>query len=149
MKKNLNCNRILLDIYIYRYQFPPLNPLWYICLGLVILILGIIGVCGNFVVVYIFLLTPSMRTPSNLLVINLAFSDCVMMFLECPPMVISCYYQTWVLGKHVFYLQLHLRTLIMCRIWMCFYNILKRHATWWVHNVPFSKISWKQSIGKL
>lgn len=84
----------------YRYRFPPLNPLWHKVLGLVMIVLGIMGWCGNGVVVYIFLITPSLRTPSNLLVVNLAFSDFIMMGFMCPPMVICCFYETWVLGKY-------------------------------------------------
>ncbi|XP_032663388.1 rhodopsin-like [Odontomachus brunneus] len=80
------------------YQFPPLDPMWHKILGLVMVVLGIMGWCGNGVVVYVFLLTPSLRTPSNLLVVNLAFSDFIMMIIMSPPMVINCYYETWVLG---------------------------------------------------
>ncbi|XP_076631952.1 long wavelength sensitive opsin 2 [Colletes latitarsis] len=82
----------------YWYQFPPLHPLWYKILGLVMIVLGIIGWSGNGVVVYVFIMTPSLRTPSNLLVVNLAFSDFIMMGFMCPPMVICCFYETWVLG---------------------------------------------------
>lgn len=82
----------------YWYQFPPLDPMWHMVLGLVMIILGLMGWCGNGVVVYVFLLTPSLRTPSNLLVVNLAFSDFIMMVIMCPPMVINCYYETWILG---------------------------------------------------
>ncbi|KAL2730822.1 rhodopsin-like isoform X2 [Vespula squamosa] len=80
------------------YQFPPLDPLWHKILGLVMIVLGILGWCGNGVVVYVFLMTPSLRTPSNLLVVNLAFSDFIMMVIMSPPMVINCYYETWILG---------------------------------------------------
>ncbi|XP_020292125.1 rhodopsin-like [Pseudomyrmex gracilis] len=80
------------------YQFPPMDPLWHKILGLVMIVLGFMGWTGNGVVVYIFLMTPSLRTPSNLLVINLAFSDFIMMMIQSPPMVINCYYETWVLG---------------------------------------------------
>nr|WCQ76413.1 long wavelength sensitive opsin 2 [Chrysochroa mniszechii] len=80
------------------YQYPPLNPLWHGILGFVIAILGCISVFGNGMVVYIFSSTKSLRTPSNLLVVNLAFSDFLMMFTMSPPMVINCYYETWVLG---------------------------------------------------
>ncbi|XP_053999622.1 rhodopsin-like isoform X2 [Hylaeus anthracinus] len=55
----------------YWYQFPPLHPLWHKILGLVMIILGIIGWCGN---------------------------DFIMMGFQCPPMVICCFYETWVLG---------------------------------------------------
>ncbi|KAK0163558.1 hypothetical protein PV327_007228 [Microctonus hyperodae] len=80
------------------YQYPPMDPLWHKMLGLVMVVIGIIGWCGNGCVVYVFLLTPSLRTPSNLLVVNLAFSDFLMMIIQSPPMVVNCWYETWVLG---------------------------------------------------
>nr|APY20558.1 long wavelength sensitive opsin 2 [Aphanisticus sp. CRS-2017] len=80
------------------YQYPPMNPLWHGILGFVIGILGCISITGNGMVVYIFCSTKSLRTPSNLLVVNLAFSDFLMMCSMSPPMVINCYYETWVLG---------------------------------------------------
>lgn len=69
------------------YQFPPLNPMWHAILGFVIGLLGFISVSGNGMVVYIFLSTKSLRTPSNLFVINLAISDFLMMLCMSPPMV--------------------------------------------------------------
>ncbi|XP_073984852.1 rhodopsin 6 [Rhodnius prolixus] len=80
------------------YQFPPLNPLWHGILGFVIGVLGIISIVGNGMVIFIFSSTKTLRTPSNLLVVNLAFSDFLMMFTMSPPMVINCYNETWVLG---------------------------------------------------
>nr|QWV42729.1 long wavelength sensitive opsin [Hylobius abietis] len=82
----------------YWYQYAPLNPLWHGILGFMIGILGFISIIGNGMVVYIFTSTKPLRTPSNLLVVNLAFSDFLMMFTMSPPMVINCYYETWVLG---------------------------------------------------
>ncbi|KAL0132716.1 hypothetical protein PUN28_000452 [Cardiocondyla obscurior] len=75
-----------------------MNPLWHALLGFVIGILGVVSVIGNGMVVYIFTSTKSLRTPSNLLVINLAISDFLMMLCMSPAMVINCYYETWVLG---------------------------------------------------
>ncbi|XP_046393053.1 opsin-1-like [Ischnura elegans] len=80
------------------YQFPPLNPLWHGILGFIIGCLGVISWCGNGVVIYIFSSTKSLRTPSNLLVVNLAVSDFLMMVFMCPIMVVNCYYETWVFG---------------------------------------------------
>lgn len=57
------------------YQFPPMNPLWHSILGFAIFVLGAISIIGNGVVIYIFTSTKSLRTPSNLLVVNLAISD--------------------------------------------------------------------------
>lgn len=83
----------------YWYQFPPLNPLWHAILGFVIGMLGFVSITGNSMVIYIFSSTKSLRTPSNLLVVNLAFSDFLMMLTMSPPMVINCYGETWMLGR--------------------------------------------------
>lgn len=80
------------------YHYPPLNPMWHGLLGFVIGVLGVISISGNGMVIYIFATTKSLRTPSNLLVINLAISDFCMMVCMSPPMVINCYYETWVFG---------------------------------------------------
>lgn len=80
------------------YQFPPINPLWHNILGFAIFVLCFISLMGNGCVVYIFTSTKSLRTPSNLLVVNLAFSDFLMMFTMGPPMVFNCYSETWALG---------------------------------------------------
>ncbi|XP_058825724.1 opsin-1-like [Topomyia yanbarensis] len=76
-------------------QFPPMNPLWHSILGFVIFCLGVISTTGNGCVMYIFTTTKALRTPSNLLVVNLAFSDFFMMFTMAPPMVVNCYHETW------------------------------------------------------
>jgi r-opsin len=80
------------------YQFPPMNPLWHSILGFVIFVLGMISMIGNYVVISVFTSTKSLRTPSNLFVVNLAFSDFLMMFTMGPAMVISCYHETWTFG---------------------------------------------------
>lgn len=72
---------------VHWYQFPPINPLWHTFLGLFIGTLGLISIIGNGMVIYIFTSTKSLRTPSNLLVINLALSDFLMMLTMSPTMV--------------------------------------------------------------
>ncbi len=62
------------------YQFPPMNPLWHSILGFAIFVLGAISIIGNGVVIYIFTSTKGLRTPSNLLVVNLAISDFMVIF---------------------------------------------------------------------
>lgn len=74
-------------IHPHWYQFAPINPLWHGILAFVMVVLGSVSVIGNGMVVYIFLSTKSLRTPSNMFVINLALSDFLMMFTMCPPMV--------------------------------------------------------------
>lgn len=93
------CKINLMELLNYRYQFPPIDPMWHKILGLVMIVLGFMGWIGNGVIVYIFLMTSSLRTPSNLLIVNLAFSDFIMMIIMTPPMVINCYYETWILGN--------------------------------------------------
>ncbi|CAG9575822.1 unnamed protein product [Danaus chrysippus] len=80
------------------YQFPPMNPMWHGLLGFVMGVLSFISVTGNGMVIYIFTTTKSLKTPSNILVVNLAFSDFLMMALMAPPMIINCYNETWVFG---------------------------------------------------
>ena len=80
------------------HQFPPMNPLWHSILGVAIFLLGIVSMVGNYVVISVFTSTKSLRTPSNLFVVNLAFSDFLMMFCMGYPMVKSCYHETWVFG---------------------------------------------------
>ncbi|KAF6206346.1 hypothetical protein GE061_017578 [Apolygus lucorum] len=100
------------------YQFPPMNPLWHGILGFVICVLGIISVIGNFMVVYVFSTSKSLKTPSNLLVVNLAFSDFLMMTCMFPPMVVNCYYETWVFGPFMCELYAMLGSLFGCAsIW--------------------------------
>ncbi|EEB14599.1 class A rhodopsin-like G-protein coupled receptor GPRop1, putative [Pediculus humanus corporis] len=75
-----------------------MNSLWHGILGFVIGVLGAVSLIGNGVVIYIFTTTKNLRTPSNLLVVNLAFSDFFMMFCMSPIMVVNCYNETWIMG---------------------------------------------------
>ncbi|KAM7362753.1 rhodopsin 6 [Cochliomyia hominivorax] len=82
----------------YWYQWPPMEPIWFGIIGFVITVLGIMSLCGNFIVIYIFTSAKSLRTPSNMFVVNLAFSDFMMMFTMFPPVVLNGFYGTWILG---------------------------------------------------
>lgn len=84
------------------YQFPPMNPLWHSILGFAMVMLGLISTIGNGCVILIFTTTKALRTPSNLFVVNLAFSDFLMMATMSPPMVVNCYYETWHFGRKHF-----------------------------------------------
>nr|XP_019551169.2 opsin-1-like [Aedes albopictus] len=80
------------------YQFPPLNPLWHSIIGFAIFVLGMISTIGNGFVIYIFSTEKSLRTPSNLFVVNLAVSDFLMMATNATTMVYNCWFETWSLG---------------------------------------------------
>lgn len=100
------------------YQFPPLNPLWHSILGFVMVLFTIVSLAGNGVVISVFMGTKSLRTPANLLVVNLAFSDFLMMFTMGPPMIINCYNETWVFGPFICELYGMLGSLFGCAsIW--------------------------------
>nr|BAQ54833.1 opsin, long-wavelength sensitive type [Asiagomphus melaenops] len=100
------------------YQFPPLNPLWHSLLGFSIGLLGFISLCGNGVVIYVFSCTKSLRTPSNLLVVNLAISDFMLMATMAPMMTTNCYFETWVLGP------------VMCQIYGMFGSMFGCASIW-------------------
>lgn len=68
------------------YQFPPINPLWQSIIAFVVFMVGSIAMIGNYFVLNIFMTTKALRTPSNLFVINLAFSDFLMYFTNGPGM---------------------------------------------------------------
>jgi len=81
------------------YQFPPMNPLWYGMLGFVIAVVGILAFFGNLMAIYIFMTTKTLRTPANLLVLNLAIADFIIICAMSPPMVVCCYYRTWAFSR--------------------------------------------------
>jgi len=81
------------------YQFPPMNPLMYDLLGFVIGVVGLLAWLGNFTAIYIFMTTKALRSPANMLVVNLAISDFIMISCMSPPMVVNCYYRTWAFSR--------------------------------------------------
>uniref|UniRef100_I6RAP7 Onychopsin n=1 Tax=Eoperipatus sp. LH-2012 TaxID=1198996 RepID=I6RAP7_9BILA len=83
------------------YQFPQQSELMHFIFGLCICFLGILSVVGNFFVMWIFAGTKSLRTPSNIFVINLAFSDFMMMATNFPIYVYNSYFKYWALGPFV------------------------------------------------
>lgn len=68
------------------YRYPPINPLWHSLLGLVMILLGIVSMIGNGVVLYLMTTVRSLRTPTNMLICNLALSDFLMMATNAPTM---------------------------------------------------------------
>ena len=85
-------------VHPYWNQYPPMDPFWTKLVGAFLVLICIISFVGNGIVVYIFSTTKSLRTPANLLVLNLAFSDFLMMLSAGPMMVVNLFFETWVLG---------------------------------------------------
>nr|CAH0102306.1 unnamed protein product [Daphnia galeata] len=72
-------------------KFPPVNPMWHYLLGLVYIILGATSITGNGLVLHLFLKTKDLKTPANMFVVNLAFSDICMMITQFPIFVYNCF----------------------------------------------------------
>lgn len=129
------------------YKFPPLNPLWHSILGFVIGVLGFVSITGNGMVIYIFSTTKPLRTPSNLLVVNLAFSDFFMMLSMSPAMVINCYNETWVLGRRCKrrecfcfdLLQLFLSGPFMCQLYAMMGSLFGCVSIWTMTMIAFDR----------
>uniref|UniRef100_I6TPU8 Onychopsin n=1 Tax=Euperipatoides rowelli TaxID=49087 RepID=I6TPU8_EUPRO len=91
------------DIWVHPhwYQFPPQTDLMHFIFGLSICVLGIFSVIGNFSVMWVFSGIKGLRTPSNLFIINLAFSDFMMMATNFPIYVYNSYQTQWAFGSLV------------------------------------------------
>ncbi|XP_045149422.1 melanopsin isoform X2 [Echinops telfairi] len=68
-------------------------------LGTVILLVGLTGMLGNLMVIYTFCRSRSLRTPANMLIINLAVSDFLMSFTQAPVFFTSSLYKQWLFGE--------------------------------------------------
>jgi len=113
------------------YQFPPMNPLWYGILGFVMFVIGSMAFFGNLIVIWVFMTTKSLRSPANLLVVNLALSDFIMISFMFPPMVVSCYYHTWAFSP------------FFCELYGCIGSIMGCISIWtmvWITNDRYNVI---------
>ncbi|XP_059094298.1 compound eye opsin BCRH2-like [Tigriopus californicus] len=80
-------------------QYPPVHPFIQHTFGLLFFVLWFISVTGNGLVIFIFLKTKTLRTPSNMLVVALAFSDFVMIWSQAPPLFINVFMSKhWAFG---------------------------------------------------
>ena len=96
-------------------KFPPQHPLVVHIVGIAFFFLWVICFFGNGSVIYVFLKvtyynytrsvtsifqTNTLRTPSNMFVVNLAVSDLVMMSTQGVPVIINGFVQRyWMWGK--------------------------------------------------
>ncbi|XP_041760891.1 rhodopsin-like [Anopheles merus] len=109
-------------------QFPPMNPLWHSIIGFVIFVLGVVSIIGNGMVIYIFSTAKTLRTPSNLFIVNLALSDFLMMGTNAFTMVYNCWFETWSLGLLMCDLYAFFGSLFgCCSIWTMTMIALDRH----------------------
>uniref|UniRef100_K7FPC1 Opsin 4 n=1 Tax=Pelodiscus sinensis TaxID=13735 RepID=K7FPC1_PELSI len=68
-------------------------------IGTVILVVGITGALGNFLVIYAFCRSKSLRTPANMFIINLAISDFLMSITQAPIFFATSLHKHWIFGK--------------------------------------------------
>ncbi|XP_071380092.1 opsin 4b [Centroberyx affinis] len=68
-------------------------------IGAVILTVGITGMLGNFLVMYAFCRSRSLRTPANMFIINLAITDFLMCVTQTPIFFTTSMHKRWIFGK--------------------------------------------------
>ncbi|XP_076235497.1 rhodopsin 5 [Calliopsis andreniformis] len=84
------------------YSAPP--KFWHFGLALIYTILCAMSFVGNGCVVWIFSTSKSLRTPSNMFIVNLAIFDLLMAF-EMPMFIINCFLERmigWELGCDIY-----------------------------------------------
>jgi len=80
-------------------QFPPQHPLIHHSFGIIFFFLWVVNFVGNGLVIFIFLKTKTLRTPTNMFVVNLALSDLIMMLTMGLPVTINAFTQRyWMFG---------------------------------------------------
>ncbi|TSK82152.1 Melanopsin [Bagarius yarrelli] len=85
----------------FAYLFPTVDVpdhAHYI-LGSVILMVGITGMIGNALVIYVFCRSRPLRTPGNMLVVNLAMSDFFMSLTQSPVFFVASLNRRWMFGE--------------------------------------------------
>ncbi|XP_068182693.1 melanopsin-A-like isoform X2 [Antennarius striatus] len=68
-------------------------------IGSVILAIGITGMVGNFLVIYAFCRSRSLRTPANMFIINLAVTDLLMCVTQTPIFFTTSMHKRWIFGE--------------------------------------------------
>ncbi|XP_062408577.1 melanopsin-like [Sardina pilchardus] len=68
-------------------------------IGTVILLVGITGVLGNALVIFVFCRSRSLRTPGNMFVVNLAVADLLMSMTQSPVFFAASMHRRWVFGE--------------------------------------------------
>jgi len=72
-------------------KFPPVNPMWHYLLGVIYIFMGFASFFGNGVVIYLYMKVKKLRTPANLLIINLAIMDFLMLLSQFPIFSYNCF----------------------------------------------------------
>ncbi|XP_060066760.1 rhodopsin, GQ-coupled-like [Ylistrum balloti] len=89
------------DYFIHPHwkRFPPVSDSWHYFDGIFIGLVGITGVIGNILVIWMFTTNKKLKTPSNMLIVNLALSDLTFSAINGFPLKsISAFSKRWVFG---------------------------------------------------
>jgi len=78
-------------IHQHWYNFPPVNPMWHYLLGVIYIFLGFFSIVGNTLVIYLYMKAAHLKTPANMLVVNLALSDLIMLTTNFPAFAYNCF----------------------------------------------------------
>uniref|UniRef100_A0A673FXU3 Melanopsin-A n=1 Tax=Sinocyclocheilus rhinocerous TaxID=307959 RepID=A0A673FXU3_9TELE len=83
------------------YPFPTVDvpDHAHYTIGAVILTVGITGMLGNFLVIYAFSRSRTLRTPANLFIINLAITDFLMCATQAPIFFTTSMHKRWIFGE--------------------------------------------------
>ncbi|XP_024276999.1 melanopsin-A-like [Oncorhynchus tshawytscha] len=84
-----------------RHPFPTVDVPDHVhyTIGVVILAIGITGMVGNFLVIYAFSRSRSLRTPANMFIINLAITDLLMCLTQAPIFFTTSMHKRWIFGE--------------------------------------------------
>ncbi|XP_062331318.1 opsin 4b [Osmerus eperlanus] len=86
---------------VTRHVFPTVDvpDHAHYTIGSVILAVGITGMLGNFLVMYAFCRSKSLRTPANMFIINLAVTDFLMCVTQTPIFFTTSMHKRWIFGE--------------------------------------------------
>lgn len=80
-------------------QYPPEHPMITDFFAVIVFALWLVNFFGNGLVIIVFLVTKSLRTPTNMFIVNLAFSDLCMMTFMGPSVTVNAFISDhWIYG---------------------------------------------------
>ncbi|KTF81694.1 hypothetical protein cypCar_00024877, partial [Cyprinus carpio] len=96
----LSCAQVAM-VQDVRHSFPTVDvpDHAHYTIGSVILAVGITGMVGNFLVMYAFCKSRSLRTPANMFIINLAVTDFLMCVTQTPIFFTTSLHKRWIFGE--------------------------------------------------
>ncbi|KAA0185798.1 rhodopsin [Fasciolopsis buskii] len=81
-------------------KFSPPDPIYNYLVGIYVGLMGLTGIVGNLITVILFFACEKLRSPSNVLIINLAISDLSFAAINGFPLkTMSAFNQQWTWGK--------------------------------------------------